>query len=123
MRRYLERGTIHAVQGHQGGKRQRSLHAVDLEGTQMEFLHQEFGKLRRHAVCRLEADHVAETALIHEIFHCFKQIICLVLFNFQVRIAGNAEETHVLDGVPREQRRQVFLHQLFHKQNIRVLCA
>ena len=123
MRRYLERGTIHAVQGHQGGKRQRSLHAVDLEGTQMEFLHQEFGKLGRHAVCRLEADHVAETALIHEIFHGFKQIIGLVLFNFQVRIAGDAEETHILDGVPREQRRQVFLHQLFHKQNIRVLCA
>ena len=72
---------------------------------------------------RLEADHVAETALIHEILHGFEQIIGLILFNFQVRIAGNAEEPYVLDGVSREQRRQVFLHQLFHKQNIRVLCA
>lgn len=84
----------------------------------MELFHQEFGKLGRHAVGRLEANHVAETALIHEILHGFEQIIGFILFNFQVRIAGNAEESHVLDGVPWEQRRQIFLHQLFHKQNI-----
>ena len=98
---FLQAGAIDAVQRDHFGKGQRAFDLVDLKGLEPQPLDEERAEFHRHAVGKFQPDHVAEPALIHQILDCLEQIIGLVLLDFHIRIAGDAEQSgseHLMTG-------------------------
>ena len=116
----LQGRTVHAVQGHEIRKGHGAAHGVDLEGLQAQLLDEELAQVGGHAVGCLQTDHIAEAALIDQILHGLEQIVGLVLFDFHVRVAGDAEAARRNHFVAREERGEVFLHHVFQKEDVRV---
>ncbi len=114
----LELGAVHIIKGHELGKAHGPLDAVDLEGLQAQAPRQEVHQLARGLVGDLQAHHIAEAALFHQVAHGFQQVVGLVFLDLQVGVAGDAEQGGADHRMPGEEQLKILGHEVFQQQDV-----
>ena len=80
-------------------------------------------KIHQHAVHpagELQAHHIAEAALVHQIPDGFQQVVGFFLGKFQVRIAGDPEQAAGQNFIAVKQGFQILADQILQQNHIRV---
>ena len=117
-RLFLELRFVHIVERHEFGKGHGALDAVNLEGLQPQTGGKEGDEALGRAMGDFQAHHVAEAALIHKVLDGFQKVVGLVLLDFQIGVACDAEQRRVLHPVPGEEHGQILGHKIFQRQNV-----
>ena len=95
----LEARPVQAVQGNQFGEGQRSLDPINLKRTYSQVFSQKGAQIPGHAVGDLKPHHIAEAALIDKILDGLQQIVGLLLLDFHISIARDAELARAYRGI------------------------
>jgi len=101
--RVLERGAVDAAEAHELAEGERHSGLEHLIGARAEMLDEEVLQTLRHAALELEAHDGAEAALLDVVAHGREQVVGLVLLDFAVGVAGDAEEALGAHAVAREE--------------------
>ena len=115
-RRVLQRRAVDAVDLPQRRQIEQPGHLDDVAGVHVEFAQQQLEHVLGHVVGDLEPHRRAEAPARQFALERLQQVLVAVLFDLEIRVAGDAERVVLDDLQAGEQHRQERGDQFLHRQ-------